>query len=101
MVISSLRTIADVRDAVEAYYFVVTKDPVPGSYYNIGGTETLKVGEVLEYLISLSTCHQITYKVDEKRLRQLMPTCKFQIPNSLLRQVGNLNIVLKRLFLVA
>ena len=32
--LNSLRTIADVRDAVRAYYLLVTKDPVPGGIYN-------------------------------------------------------------------
>ena len=36
--LDSLRTFADVRDAVKAYYMLVTINPIPGEYYNIGGT---------------------------------------------------------------
>ena len=35
--LKSLRTFADVRDAVEAYYLLLTKNPKPGAFYNIGG----------------------------------------------------------------
>ena len=31
--LNSLRTIADVRDAVEAYYLLLTKNPKPGEAY--------------------------------------------------------------------
>ena len=35
-------TFADVRDAVRAYYLLLTKDPKAGEYYNIGGTTHVK-----------------------------------------------------------
>ena len=35
--LDSLRTWSDVRDAVRAYYMLVTENPTPGEYYNIGG----------------------------------------------------------------
>ena len=38
--LDSLRTISDVRDAVKAYYMLVTINPIPGEYYNIGGNFT-------------------------------------------------------------
>ena len=50
----SLRTIADVRDAVHAYYLLVTKKPISGEAYNIGGDYSCKVGDILKYLISIS-----------------------------------------------
>ena len=53
--LNSLRTWSDVRDAVRAYYMLVTVNPVPGEYYNIGGTFSCTVGEMLDYLISVST----------------------------------------------
>jgi len=34
--LNSLRTWSDVRDAVRAYYMLVTVNPTPGEYYNIG-----------------------------------------------------------------
>ena len=41
--------------AVRAYYMLVTHNPIPGAYYNIGGTFTLSVKGMLEKLISLSS----------------------------------------------
>ena len=58
--LESLRTIADVRDAVRAYYLLVTTEPTPGSVYNIGGNDSISVKEILEYLISLSYNKSIT-----------------------------------------
>jgi GDPmannose 4,6-dehydratase len=82
--LNSLRTWADVRDAVRAYYLLVTKDPTPGEYYNIGGSYSCSVGEMLNYLISISTCKNIKVKIDPSRLRpidadlQIPDTSKFQ-----------------------
>ena len=42
--LQSLRTIADVRDAVRAYYMLVTVKPTTGAYYNIGGEHSCTVG---------------------------------------------------------
>ena len=53
--LKSLRTYADVRDAVRAYYMLVTVNPVAGEYYNIGGSYTCEVGDTLDYLLSLSS----------------------------------------------
>ena len=39
----SLRTVADVRDAVRAYYMLLTINPVSGESYNIGGNHTCKI----------------------------------------------------------
>ncbi len=41
--LQSLRTVADVRDAVRAYYMLVTVNPTPGAYYNIGGNHSCTV----------------------------------------------------------
>lgn len=69
--LDSLRTWADVRDAVRAYYMLVTINPVPGEYYNIGGAFSCSVGDMLSYLISLSTVKNISIEVDESRLRPI------------------------------
>lgn len=81
----SLRTYADVRDAVKAYHMLVTINPIPGEYYNIGGAYTCEVGETLDYLISQSTMRdQIKIEEDPERLRPIdadlqVPDCrKFQ-----------------------
>ena len=78
----SLRTYADVRDAVRAYYMLVTVNPVGGEYYNIGGTYTCEVGDTLNTLISLSTMkNQIEIVTDPERLRPIdadlqVPDCR-------------------------
>ena len=77
--LNSLRTIADVRDAVRAYYLLLTSDPKPGGVYNIGGTHTMKVGEILDYLISISKLSNIEYEVDPSRLRPI--DADLQIPD--------------------
>jgi len=53
--LNSVRTWADVRDAVRAYYILLTKDPNPGEVYNIGGNFTCTIGDMLNHLISIST----------------------------------------------
>ncbi len=52
--LDSLRTWADVRDAVRAYHMLVTVNPVPGSYYNIGGDHVCPVRDMLDTLIGKS-----------------------------------------------
>ena len=77
--LDSMRTIADVRDAVRAYWLLLTSSPEPGAYYNIGGKRSLKVGDILDDFISLSTNKNIKYKVDKDRLRPI--DADLQIPN--------------------
>ena len=80
--LKSLRTYADVRDAVRAYYMLVTVNPIPGEYYNIGGSYTCEVGDTLNTLISYSTMKdQIKIEVDPERLRPIdadlqVPDCR-------------------------
>lgn len=80
--LKSLRTICDVRDAVEAYHLVCTKNPIPGSFYNIGGTYSCSVGEILNKLISKSSLkkNKIKILIDKKRLRPI--DADLQIPNT-------------------
>jgi GDPmannose 4,6-dehydratase len=86
--LNSLRTWADVRDAVRAYYLLVTVNPIAGEYYNIGGTYTCKVGEMLDTLLSFSTVKNITVETDPERLRpidadlQVPDTAKFKTHTS-------------------
>lgn len=76
----SLRTYADVRDAVRAYYMLVTKDPIPGAYYNIGGSYSCEVGDTLNTLLSLSPRGEhIKVEVDPERLRPI--DADLQIPD--------------------
>ncbi|MDB2414736.1 GDP-mannose 4,6-dehydratase [Rickettsiales bacterium] len=79
--LDSLRTFADVRDAVRAYYMLVTKNPVAGEYYNIGGTYTCTIAQMLEHLVSLSTAKdKIKIETDPERLRPI--DADLQVPNT-------------------
>ncbi len=51
--LDSVRTFADVRDTVRAYWLMTRKCP-PGEVYNIGGEVTLSIKEMLDLLISFS-----------------------------------------------
>lgn len=78
--LDSLRTFADVRDAVRAYHMLVTVNPIPGAYYNIGGTHTCSVGDMLQTLISMSTTRDIKVETDPERLRPI--DADLQVPNT-------------------
>jgi GDPmannose 4,6-dehydratase len=77
--LNSMRTWADVRDAVRAYYMLVTVNPIPGEVYNIGGAYSCTVGEMLNYLISLSF-YDIKIEIEQSRLRPL--DADLQIPDT-------------------
>ena len=78
--LASLRTFADVRDAVRAYYMLVTVNPIPGAYYNIGGTYTCTIQSMLETLIAMSTVKNIRVETDPDRLRPI--DADLQVPNT-------------------
>lgn len=75
--LDSVRTLADVRDTVRAYWMLLEHCPA-GEVYNIGGDRTLTVGEVLQILCSLATC-PIRHEVDPALLRPSDVT--LQIPD--------------------
>ena len=77
--LDSLRTYADVRDAVRAYYVLLTHNPISGEYYNIGGRHTCKIGDVLQYFIDKSTVDNIEVVTDPERLRPI--DADLQIPD--------------------
>jgi GDPmannose 4,6-dehydratase len=66
--LDSLRTFSDVRDAVRAYWFLVNKCS-PGEVYNIGGVETMTIGQMLDKLLAISRVKNIKVEVDQARLR--------------------------------
>ena len=76
--LDSVRTLADVRDAVRAYKLLLDKCPA-GEVYNIGGKETMTVGDILETLKSLARV-PIKHVVDPARLRPSDVT--LQIPDT-------------------
>lgn len=75
--LDSVRTLADVRDAVHAYRLLLDKCP-GGEVFNIGGKETMTVGEILETLKSMARV-PIKHVVDPARLRPSDVT--LQIPD--------------------
>jgi GDPmannose 4,6-dehydratase len=78
--LKSLRTWSDVRDAVRAYYSLVTVNPIAGEYYNIGGSYTCSIEDMLNYLLSKSTVSTIQVRVDPDRLRPI--DADLQVPDT-------------------
>jgi len=78
--LDSLRTWADVRDAVRAYHLLVTVKPTPGAYYNIGGAFSCTVGDMLRHLLSLSSRDDIEVVPDPERLRPI--DADLQVPDT-------------------
>jgi len=78
--LNSLRTWSDVRDAVRAYYMLVTINPVPGEVYNIGGSFSCTIGDMLKYLISQSSAKNIIIETDDERLRPI--DADLQVPDT-------------------
>ena len=76
--LDSLRTVADVRDAVRAYHMLLTVNPVRGAVYNIGGNHTCTVGQILDDLICLAHC-KIRKELDPTRIRPL--DADLQVPD--------------------
>lgn len=80
--LNSVRTFADVRDAVRAYWLLLEKCPA-GEVYNIGGDRTMLVGEMFELLKKMAAC-KIEHAVDTALLRpsdvtlQIPDTSKFR-----------------------
>ena len=78
--LKSLRTYADVRDAVRAYHMLVTINPIAGEFYNIGGNHVVQISEMLDKLLSLSKVKNIKIKKDPKRIRPI--DADLQIPDT-------------------
>lgn len=75
--LDSVRTFADVRDAVRAYWLLLEKCP-GGEVYNIGGNRTMLVGEMLDLLKGMSSA-KIEHEVDPALVRPSDVT--LQIPD--------------------
>jgi GDP-mannose 4,6-dehydratase len=85
--LESIRTFTDVRDAVRAYWLLVTKCP-PGEVYNIGGNETMTIGDALKKLLALSTVKNIKVEVDKERLRPSDVTLQIPSTEKFYKQTG-------------
>jgi len=77
--LDSTRTYNHIDDAVEAYWLAVNNCDY-GEVYNIGGDDTMTVGDALDLLISKSTLSGLKKKVDQSRIRPTDIT--LQIPSS-------------------
>ena len=77
--LKSMRTWADVRDAVRAYHMLLTVDPQPGAYYNIGGDYSCTVGDMLDTLIGMSRVRPQVVE-DASRLRPI--DADLQVPDT-------------------
>lgn len=78
--LESLRTWSDVRDAVRAYHMLATVNPIAGEYYNIGGSFSCSVGDMLKTLLSYSTVKDIRVETDPERLRPI--DADLQVPDT-------------------
>jgi len=85
--LDSVRTFLDVRDAVEAYWLLVTKC-TPGEVYNIGGNKTMTIGEMLDKLLKMSKVKNISIEVDPNRLRPSDVTLQIPCTDKFIRETG-------------
>ena len=76
--LKSMRTWADVRDAVRAYHMLVTIDPEPGATYNIGGEYSCTVEDMLNCLLKFTHIRPEIVE-DPERLRPI--DADLQIPD--------------------
>lgn len=88
--LNSVRTWADVRDAVKIYYDLA-RNGVYGEVYNVGGQTTKTIGEMLTYMVSLSTMKdKIKLEQDSSLMRKYDVT--LQIPDlAKLKSIINYN----------
>jgi GDPmannose 4,6-dehydratase/GDP-4-dehydro-6-deoxy-D-mannose reductase len=84
--LDSVRTLIDVRDAMRAYWEALCHCE-PGEVYNIGGSTTLTVGQVLERLIALAT-RPIPTRLDPALLRPADVTLQIPQVEKFVRATG-------------
>jgi GDP-mannose 4,6-dehydratase len=78
--LDSVRTFCDVRDTVRAYWLLTQSCP-PGEVYNIGGTTTMTIREMLDMLLGMTVYQgRIEVRVDPELLRPADVT--LQIPST-------------------
>ncbi|MFH1541444.1 MAG: GDP-mannose 4,6-dehydratase [Elusimicrobiota bacterium] len=84
--LDSVRTIIDVRDAMESYWVATTKCEF-GEAYNIGGLTIIKVGEFLEELKKLAKC-KIPTRAEKKLFRPSDVTLQIPDTTKFTKQTG-------------
>jgi GDP-mannose 4,6-dehydratase len=77
--LESVRTFCDVKDTVRAYWLLVQKG-TPGEVYNIGGSTTMTIRQMLDMLLEMTTLKgKIEVRVDPALVRPADVT--LQIPS--------------------
>lgn len=66
--LEAVRDFSDVRDIVRAYFLAITKCE-PGEIYNISSGKGVKIGDMLEKLLSLAAVKNIRIIKDQARFR--------------------------------
>ena len=84
--LDSVRTLIDVRDAMESYWVAMEKCK-PGEVYNIGGPKTIKVGEFLDLLKKFAKT-DIPSRVDKSLLRPADVTLQIPDVNKFQKETG-------------
>lgn len=84
--LDSVRTMIDVRDAMRAYWDAVMHCE-PGEVYNIGGTTTMTVGEVLKKLVAMAD-KPIPTRLDPRLLRPADVTLQIPCVGKFLKATG-------------
>jgi len=84
--LDSVRTLVDVRDAMESYWVAMEKCK-PGEVYNIGGSKTIKVGEFLDLLKKFAKT-DIPSRVDKSLLRPADVTLQIPDVNKFQKETG-------------
>ena len=84
--LDSVRTFLDVRDITEAYW-LLTEKCIPGEVYNIGGRATMRIDDLLQQLLAMST-RSINVEVDPKLLRPSDVTLQIPCIDKFVQQTG-------------
>ncbi len=85
--LNSVRTFADVKDTVKAYWLLLNKCQ-PGEVYNIGGKTTMTVREMLDKLLSLSRNKRIKIEVDPNLFRPSDVTLQIPCSDKFKKETG-------------
>jgi len=91
--LDSVRTFADVRDTVRAYWLMVEKFQEgkikAGSVYNIGGTTTMTVRAMLNRMLILSEMYgRVEIQVDKNKLRPSDVTLQIPCIDKFVKDTG-------------